>query len=83
MDCGGHEHRVRAIRQPSTGGGGFRTNFDRASAISPRAARDEARVLMLYRRLHRNSEARRIEDRLRKLLAFADADHPILKELAR
>lgn len=49
----------------------------------PEWLRNEARLSSLYRQLHRDAAARQIEDRLRKLLAFADVDHPILKELSR
>ena len=36
----------------------------------------------LYRQTGRNADAREIEDELRRLLALADADHPILRQLA-
>jgi lipopolysaccharide biosynthesis regulator YciM len=59
--------------------------LERASAERlenpPQWLRNEARLSGLYRRLGRNSDARRIEARLRKLLAFADADNPVLEEL--
>jgi tetratricopeptide (TPR) repeat protein len=50
-------------------------------ALPPQWLRNEARLSGLYRRMGRNSDARKIEDGLRKLLAVADPDHPILKEL--
>jgi hypothetical protein len=37
----------------------------------------------LYRRMGREQEARKIEDELRKLLACADPDHAIVRELNR
>jgi tetratricopeptide (TPR) repeat protein len=37
----------------------------------------------LYRRLGREQEARRIDDELRKLLAYADPDHQLVRELNR
>jgi len=43
-----------------------------------RLRHDQAR---LYRRLGREPEAERIEDELRKLLAYADDDHAIAREL--
>jgi tetratricopeptide (TPR) repeat protein len=50
-------------------------------ANPPEWLRNESRLSGLYRKLHRDSEARKIETRVRKLLAFADADHPVLREL--
>jgi len=47
----------------------------------PQWLRNEALLSGVYRRLNRNSDARKVEDRLRKLLAFADADNPILQKL--
>lgn len=43
--------------------------------------RNQGRLVRLYRLLGRNAEAARTEARLRNLLMFADADHPILREL--
>jgi len=43
--------------------------------------RNQARVSAYYHRLGRNQEARTIDDQLRKLLAAADPDHPILQQL--
>ena len=43
--------------------------------------RDQARLSAYYHRLGRQAEARKIDDQLRKLLAFADPDHPILRQL--
>ena len=37
----------------------------------------------LYRQTGRDEDAREIEDELRKRLALADADHPILRQLER
>lgn len=45
--------------------------------------RDELDLAHLYRRLNRVKEAQAIENELRKLLAYADADYPILVELNR
>jgi tetratricopeptide (TPR) repeat protein len=43
--------------------------------------RDQARLSSYYHRLGRQPEARKIDDQLRKLLAFADPDDPILRQL--
>ncbi len=43
----------------------------------------QAQLAQLYRELGRDADARKIEDELRRLLALADADHPILRQLDR
>ena len=43
----------------------------------------QAQLAQLYRELGRDADARKIEDELRKRLALADADHPILRQLNR
>jgi tetratricopeptide (TPR) repeat protein len=43
--------------------------------------RDQARLSAYYHRLGRQAEARKIDDQLRKLLAVADPDDPILRQL--
>ena len=43
--------------------------------------RDQARLSDYYHRLGREPEARKIDDQLRKLLAVADRDDPILRQL--
>ena len=45
--------------------------------------RDQMDLAGLYRRLDRVQDAVRIEDELRKLLAYADPDYPMLLELRR
>jgi tetratricopeptide (TPR) repeat protein len=44
---------------------------------------NQARLAWLYRKLERTRDAQRIEDQLRKLLAVADPDHPILRQLPK
>jgi tetratricopeptide (TPR) repeat protein len=44
--------------------------------------RNQARLSAYYLRLGRQQEARKIDDQLRKLLAVADPDHPILRQLS-
>lgn len=44
---------------------------------------DEMALAQLYRRLGRVQDAERIESELRKLLAYADPDYPLLVELNR
>ena len=44
---------------------------------------NQARLSAYYRRLGRETEARKIDNQLRKLLVVADADHPILRQLNR
>ena len=43
----------------------------------------QAQLAQLYREMGRDEEARKIEAELRSLLAYADADHPILRQLDR
>ena len=43
--------------------------------------RIEWRRAELYRKIGRDEEAREIEAELLKLLAYADPDHPILRQL--
>ncbi len=40
-------------------------------------------LVEIYREMGRDEDARKIEDELRSLLAYADADHPILRQLDR
>ena len=41
----------------------------------------QAQLAQLYRDEGRYEDARKIEDKLRRLLALADPDHPILRQL--
>jgi len=43
--------------------------------------RNQARLSTYYHRLGRDSDARRVDEQLRRLLAVADPDHPILRQL--
>ena len=43
----------------------------------------QLRLAQLYRKVGREQEAREIEAELLKLLAYADADHPFLRQLQR
>jgi len=45
--------------------------------------RNKAQLAQLYREMGRYEDARKIEDELRRLLALADSDHPILRQLDR
>lgn len=45
--------------------------------------RDELELANVYRKLGRVLEAEKVEDELRKMLIYADADHPILLELKK
>ena len=45
--------------------------------------RDQMDLAQLYLRLHRDKDAEKIEDELRKLLTYADPDYPMLVELKR
>ncbi len=45
--------------------------------------RIRSQLAQLYREMGRDEDARKIEDELRRLLALADSDHPILRQLDR
>ncbi|HKW63213.1 MAG TPA: winged helix-turn-helix domain-containing protein [Candidatus Acidoferrum sp.] len=45
--------------------------------------RNELQLADLYRKMGRVPEAEKVEDELRKMLIYADADHPILRELQK
>jgi len=45
--------------------------------------RIKSQLAQLYRKEGRVEDARKIEDELRRLLALADSDHPILRQLER
>ncbi len=45
--------------------------------------RIQAALASLYRETGRDEDARKIEYKLRRSLALADADHPILRQLDR
>ena len=45
--------------------------------------RTEWQLAELYRAMGRSADAEKVEDELRKMLVYADADHPIFRELQR
>jgi len=45
--------------------------------------RVQGQLAQRYREMGRDADARKIEDKLRRLLALADPDHPILRQLDR
>lgn len=45
--------------------------------------RNQAQLVQLYREMGRDEDGRKIENELRKRLALADPDHPILRQLDR
>ncbi len=51
------------------------------SGAAPLWFRIQWRLAEVYRKLGRDEDARRIEEELLKLLAYADPDHPILVQL--
>jgi hypothetical protein len=56
-----------------------------SSAAADRAwwLRTELQLADLYREMGRVPEAEKVENELRKMLIYADADHPILRELQK
>ena len=51
--------------------------------VGPLWLKLQAQLAQLYREMDRDEDARKIEDKLRRSLALADADHPILRQLDR
>ncbi len=60
-----------------------RVNYYISIVGGPFWMRDEMDLAQLYRRLGRIQDAEKIENELRKLLAYADPDFPLLVELKR
>ena len=54
-----------------------------AYELPVRWLRIRAALAKLYRETGRDKDAREVEEDLRKHLAYADADHPILRQLDR
>jgi len=55
--------------------------LDQSVLTGPFWLRLQAQLAQLYREMGQNEDARKIEDKLRRLLALADPDHPILRQL--
>ena len=55
--------------------------LDQSVLTGPLWLKLQAQLSQLYREMGRDKDARKIEDKLRSLLALADADHPILRQL--
>ena len=57
--------------------------LDQSVLTGPLWLRLQAQLAQLYREMGQDKDAREIEDKLRRLLALADSDHPILHQLDR
>jgi hypothetical protein len=57
--------------------------LDQSVLTGPLWLKLQAQLSQLYREMGRDKDARKIEDKLRKRLALADTDHPILRQLNR
>ncbi len=55
--------------------------LDQSVLTAPLWLKLRAQLSQLYREMARDQDAQKIEDELRKRLALADADHPILRQL--
>ena len=55
--------------------------LDKSVLTGPLWLKLQAQLSQLYRDMGQHEDARKIEDKLRRLLALADADHPILLQL--
>ncbi len=57
--------------------------LDQSVLTGPLWLKLQAQLAQLYREMGQDEDARKIEDKLRRLLALADPDHPILRQLDR
>ncbi len=57
--------------------------LDQSVLTGPLWLKLQAQLAQLYREMDLNEDARKIEDELRRHLALADPDHPILRQLDR
>ncbi|MCH8321422.1 MAG: hypothetical protein IH790_10780, partial [Acidobacteria bacterium] len=57
--------------------------LDQSVLTGPLWLKLQAQLAQLYREMGQDEDARKIEDELRRLLALADSDHPILRQLDR
>jgi len=57
--------------------------LEQSLLTGPLWLRLQAQLAQLYREMGRDADARKIEDELRKRLALADPDHPIVRQLDR
>ncbi len=57
--------------------------IEQSLLTGPLWLRLQAQLARLYSEMGRDEDARKIEDKLRRLLALADPDHPILRQLNR
>ena len=55
--------------------------LDQSVLTGPLWLKLQAQLSQLYREMGRDEDAREIEEELRRRLAFADPDHPILRRL--
>jgi hypothetical protein len=55
--------------------------LDQSVLTGPLWLKLQAQLAQLYREMGQDEDARKIEDKLRRLLALADPDHPILRQL--
>ncbi len=55
--------------------------LDQSVLTGPLWSRLQAQLAQLYRDMGQHEDARKLEDELRRLLALADPDHPILRQL--
>jgi len=55
--------------------------LDKRVLTGPLWLKLQAQLSQLYREMGQDEDARKIEDKLRRLLALADPDHPILRQL--
>lgn len=74
---------LRVLQQASDAKGKAYTCFYGGGMTGAYWLRDELQLADLYRKMGRVPEAVKVEDELRKMLIYADTDHPILRELQK
>lgn len=74
---------LRVLRQAADAKGKAYACFFGGGMTGAYWLRTELQLADLYREMGRVPDAEKVEDELRKMLIYADADHPILRELQK
>jgi DNA-binding winged helix-turn-helix (wHTH) protein/tetratricopeptide (TPR) repeat protein len=80
---GNLEAATRVLRQSSDAKGRAYNCLSRGVMSGAFWLRNELQLADLYRKMGRIPEAEKVEDELRKMLIYADADHPIVRALQK
>lgn len=74
---------LRILQRASAAKGRVNNCFNNGLMAGMWWLRTELQLADLYRKMGRVQDAEKVEDGLRKMLVYADADHPILRELQK